>query len=536
MDTAAGDPTRAAALTDDDARLANLGYQPQLSRVLGLFANFAVAFTYLSPMVGIYSLFVLGVGTGGPAYLWLTIIPVVGMLFVALVFGELASHYPVAGALYQYSKFSVGAGYGWFVGWFYGIALLVTVASVDTGVVSYVAALTHNWFGWNLDPTRHSTILIITLILLAIQTTLNITGARVMGRVAQFGVYVEVVGTFGIALILAINGFHHGFGFLFTSQGVTHAATNPLGLNFNGSWLAAALVAVLAPVYIFYGFESAGDISEETKDAGRQVPRAMRLALIWGGIASLALTAALLLSMPKHDPVGATVKGGGVPFILGQLSTGLQDFLLVIIIFAFFSCGTSVQGAGSRLAFSYARDGALPASRWISRVHERFRTPVNALLAGAVVTLLFVLLVFASPKHNVHIAFITYPANTNVLVSLVSFGVSGIYLSFLLTVIASMIARARGWIPEGSFRLGRWGWAVSIIAAAYLGLMLINIVAPSGLSSPRAYFNLDWITVTVMVVITAVGAIYFFIGRPDRGVAQHVHDDLEATGAERVRS
>ena len=57
------------------------------------------------------------------------------MLFVALVFGELASHYPVAGALYQYSKFSVGAGYGWFVGWFYGIALLVTVAAVDTGVV-----------------------------------------------------------------------------------------------------------------------------------------------------------------------------------------------------------------------------------------------------------------------------------------------------------------------------------------------------------------------------------------------------------------
>ena len=56
---------------DDDARLATLGYQPQLNRVLSLFANFSVAFTYLSPMVGIYSLFVLGVGTGGPAYLWL---------------------------------------------------------------------------------------------------------------------------------------------------------------------------------------------------------------------------------------------------------------------------------------------------------------------------------------------------------------------------------------------------------------------------------------------------------------------------------
>ena len=63
------------------------------------------------------------------------------MLLVALVFGELASHYPVAGALYQYSKFSVGPTYGWFVGWFYGIALLITVAAVDTGVVSYVTTL-----------------------------------------------------------------------------------------------------------------------------------------------------------------------------------------------------------------------------------------------------------------------------------------------------------------------------------------------------------------------------------------------------------
>src|SRR5436190_2629838 len=242
-------PIAAPAVVDDDVRLANLGYKPQLNRVLGFFANFAVAFTYLSPMVGIYSLFLLGVGIGGPAYIWLTILPVLGMLLVALVFGELASHYPVAGALYQYSKFSVGPGYGWFVGWFYGIALLVTVAAVDTGVVSYLAALTHNWFGWNLDPTKHSTILFVTLILLAIQTALNITGARVMGRVAQFGVYVEIVGTLGIAIILAINGFHHGLGFLFSTQNVQHAASNPLGLDFGGNWITgAALIAVLAPV------------------------------------------------------------------------------------------------------------------------------------------------------------------------------------------------------------------------------------------------------------------------------------------------
>jgi amino acid transporter len=523
-----------AGLDVDDSRLASLGYQPQLRRVLGLFANFSVAFTYLSPMVGIYSLFVLGLGTGGPRYIWLNFLPIVGMLFVALVFGELASHYPVAGALYQYSKFSVGPAYGWFVGWFYGFALLITVAAVDTGVVAYFTSLTHNWFGWNLNSSDHVTILWITVALLAIQTILNITGAKVMGRVAQFGVYVEIVGTFGIAIILAIHGFHHGFSYLYSTQGVEHKAANPLGLNFHGSWLAAALVAVLAPVYIYYGFESAGDIAEETKDAGRKVPRAMRLAVIWGGIASLVLTAALLLAIPGHGPKGVSdAVGGGVPFILGQLTPWVQDFLLLMIIFAFFSCGTSIQGAGSRLAFSYARDEALPASSWVSRVHQRFRTPVNALISGAVITALFVLLVFASPKHNEHFLFITYPGGVNALVALVSFGVSGIYLAFFMTVIAAWIAKARGWVPEGSFRLGRWSTVVTVLAALYLGLMLVNVVVPTGLSSPRAYFNLDWITLLVMFVIAVVGAIYFLIARPDRGLSHHLHDELEASAAER---
>src|SRR5271170_7537870 len=174
-------PQAADPVSDDDARLRSLGYSPQLNRVLGLFANFSVAFTYLSPMVGIYSLFLLGVGTGGPGYVWTTWIPVAGMLLVALVFGELASHYPIAGALYQYSKYNVGRRYGWFVGWFYGIALLVTVASVDTGVVGYAAALLKNWFNWNLNPANHWTILIVTLVMLVIQSTLNIAGASVMG-------------------------------------------------------------------------------------------------------------------------------------------------------------------------------------------------------------------------------------------------------------------------------------------------------------------------------------------------------------------
>jgi amino acid transporter len=524
----------------DDTRLAALGYRSELSRVLSRFASFSVAFTYLSPMVGIYSLFVLGAGAGGPRYIWLMPVVVAGMWLVARVFGELGSHYPVAGALYQYSKYTVGPRYGWWVGWFYGIALLVTVAAVDTGVVPYVVSLSNNWFGTSLDASNHSTILLLTLALLAVQTTLNIIGAKMMGRVAGFGTYAEVLGTFGIALILLIAGFHHGIGFLFSTQGAENVDTNSLGVDFGGNWWAgAALVAILAHVYIFYGFESAGDVAEETKDATRQVPRAMQQALLVGGLSSFVLVAALLLATPK-DPEGyakATSFDGGVPFILSSnISAGwLNDLLLLLVIFAFFSCGSSVQGAGARLAFSFARDGAIPGSSIVSRVSPRFHTPVNALLLGALVPVAFTLLVNLTPSEDKSFGFITYPANVSALNALVSFGVSGIYLSFLLTVIGAIVARSRGWVPEGPFQLGRWAWLTTIGAAGYLGLMLLNVVAPTGLDSPRgALFNLDWVTITVMVVIALVGLVAFVVVRPARAIGTHVHDDLEATGAERV--
>jgi amino acid transporter len=513
-----------AAPDRDTARLESLGYRQELSRVLGFFDNFSVAFTYLSPVVGIYSLFALGLGTGGPAYLWLMPIVVVGMLLVALVFGELGSHYPVAGALFQYSKFTVGPAYGWWVGWFYGVALLVTVASVDTGVVSYVTALTHNWFGTNWNPAHHSTIFLITLVLLLVQTTANIVGARVMGRIARYGTFVETFGTFGIAIILAIAGFHHGFGYLFHTEGVAHAASNPYGVNFHGNWLTgAALVAILAHVYIFYGFESAGDIAEETKDAGRQVPRAMRSAIVYGGVSSFVLVLALLLAVPSgaHGLTNA-VTGGASDVLAANVTPWINDILLCVVIYAFFSCGSSVQGAGARLAFSYARDGAVPGSRVIGRVSPRFHTPVNALLLGFVVPLLASLLVNVNPSHPHKFGFITYPANTNALFALVSFGVSGIYLSFLLTVVGSAIARRRGWTPSGQFTLGRWGWPVTVVAGLYLAIMLVDVVYPSGLASGRALLNYDWITLTVMVGITVLGAIVYALARPTRAVARHV--------------
>lgn len=466
-------------------------------------------------MVGVYSLYVLGLATGGPRYIW-TIPVVVGfMMTVALVFGELASEYPLSGALYQYGKYCVGPAYGWFIGWIYGFALLATVASVDSGVVGYVTSLLNGWFGTKLDPTNHWIIFAVAGAAIGLSAILNATGAKIMGRVARFGVYVETIGTFGVFAALALFGFHQHPGFIFSTQKVEQLSHNPMRLDFGGDWwTGAALVAVLANVYIFFGFESAGDISEETLEAQRQVPKAMQSALLYGGIASFVLVLGLLLATPAGG-IGGVVSGG-VGGLLGELPGWLQSFFLVMVIVAFFSCGTAVQGAGARVAYALGRDGALPFSSWMRAISPRHQTPVNAIAVGTIVPFIFLLLVLVNPSRPVHVLWFDYPANVNALYALVSFSTSGIYLAFFLTVLGALVARSRGWRPAGVFTLGRWGPAVAATGAIYLGLMLLNIVWPSPLASGRAVFNYGWVTLLVMTAIVGIGAVYYVAARRGR--------------------
>jgi amino acid transporter len=527
--TAGGGPVTATApQADSDAeQLARFGYRQELRRVLSLFENFGVAFCYISPVVGIYSLFVLGLGSAGPRYLWLMPIVVAGQMLVALTFAELGSSFPLAGALYQWAKNLVGKGYGWFVGWTYGWALVLTIAAVDTGVVFYAAPFINKYFHTHFDPTKPNTILEFTLGMLAIQTIFNIVGVRWMARITKVGVFVEIAATFGLAALLAVAGFHHGLGYTFTTQGTQFAKTNPFGVDFAGKWwMGAAFVAILAHVYIFYGFESAGDVAEEVVDARRQVPKAITSSLLVGGITSFVLVLALILAIPKGGFAKAASFAGGIPFIINSnvTSSAIQSIILVLIVFAFFSCGTAIQAAAARLIYSYSRDRQLPGSSALSRVSPTFKTPVNALLLSAVIAALFSLLVHYTPSKPIHFLFITYPANVNALTLLVSFGVSGIYLAFQMVVLAAIIGRARGWRPTG-FSLGRWAPFVHGGALIYGVAMLVNILIPTGLNSPRgALFNYDWMTLAVVVVIAVLGILYYLAARPDRKAPPLVRD------------
>ena len=126
--------SHAELVARDDAHLRSLGIKPELQRRLGFLSNFAVAFSYISVSTGTYTLIALGLGVGGPAFFWSWPIVILGQTFVALNFAELASHFPVAGSIYQWSKRLSNRTLGWFTGWIYFWAGVVTVTAVAATV------------------------------------------------------------------------------------------------------------------------------------------------------------------------------------------------------------------------------------------------------------------------------------------------------------------------------------------------------------------------------------------------------------------
>ena len=121
----------------DDAHLRSLGIKPELRRTLGFLSNFAVAFSYISVATGSFTQQAVAIGVGGPPFIWAWFIVIIGQSFVALNFAELASHFPVAGSIYQWSKRLSNRPLGWMTGWLYFWAQVVTVTAVAV-IVAFV--------------------------------------------------------------------------------------------------------------------------------------------------------------------------------------------------------------------------------------------------------------------------------------------------------------------------------------------------------------------------------------------------------------
>jgi len=500
----------------DSADLARFGYKQELKRSLGTFSSFAVAFSYISPSTGIFTLFALGLTTLGGVFIWTWPVVALGQFIIALNFAEVSSHYPVAGSVFQWTKYLSSRTYSWFTGWIYLFAGILTVtAVVATLPLALIPAF--SGLGWHLQLTLH-TELVFALITLVVITVLNIYGVRLVAIINNTGVLFEILGMFVFALILLAFHNHQGIHVVTNSAGV-HVAPNTF------------LAAMFMSLFVIYGFDTASTLAEETRDPRRAAPKAVLFSVIGAFIIGGVFLLGTLVAIPN---LHGAIKGawGPAQIIQANFSSPFATIYLLVVSAAIFVCCLSIMAATIRLCFGMSRDNQLPFSHVWSKVFPKLHTPVWACVLVAVVSA---------------IPFIQFSG-----AGIIAIAATGmIYLSYFLGNIVIMRARLRGWPKAAApFRLGRWGVIVNALGLLYGGAMLVNFAWPRAASNPEpnqtviagvqsldfhiGFLNKIPILWTVAIVIALVGAIYYLVAGRSKAfspvIAPSPDDPVPAAG------
>jgi len=499
-DTAASQPAPDDGHHADVRDLARFGHPQELRRALGVYSSFAVAFSYISPSTGIFTLYALGIGIGGPAFIWSWPIVALGQLLVALNFAEVSSHFPVAGSVYQWTKYLSNKHYAWFTGWIYLFAGILTVTAVDVTVPIVLIPLLNN-LGWAIpnDPTSQVTIGALVLIS---TTVLNIFGVRLVAIVNNTGVVFEILGMVVFALILLLFFRHQSPSVLVDTSTLTAG-----GANLFGTFFAAMFMSL----FVIYGFDTASTLAEETKNPRREAPKAVLSSIIGAFVIGAIFLLATILAIPGDiskyvgsigQPNGATPP---VDIITSNLPGWAANIYLFVVFAAIYVCCLAIQTATIRLAFGMARDGKLPLGRIYNKVNPTLHTPVGTCIVIGVLSAIPLL----------------YYAGAGII-AIAATGM--IYLSYLLGNIAILIARTKGWPTEKTpFKLGSWGMVVNGLALFWGGSMLLNFLWPRATSNPAlgglpnipdlgAIGNVPIFEATLGVILV-IGAVYYFFAR-----------------------
>jgi len=442
----------------DVADLARFGYKQELRRVLGVYSSFAVAFSYISPSTGIFTLFILGISLAGPAFFWSWPIVVVGQLIIGLNFAEVSSHFPVAGSVYQWSKYLSNRTYAWFTGWIYLFAGVLTVAAVVATVPLVLIPLLNNLFNLTIGTDADTLRNVAALVLLS-TTLLSIFGVRLVALVNNTGVVFEILGMVVFALILVIFYSHQNVS-VFTD--FSYLGTS----NQAGVFLAAMFMSL----FVIYGFDTASTLAEETKNPRREAPRAVLASIIGAAIIGTIFLFAVIIAIPGDMGKFVSDTGAGkypfplITIIESNFPGWAANLYLFVVVAAIYVCCLAIQTSTIRLAFGMARDGKLPLGKYFNRVSPSLHTPIGTCIVIGVLAGL--------P--------LVYYAGAGTI----AIGATGmIYLSYILGNIAILIARLRGWPKDSApFRLGQWGTIVNILGLVWGVAMEINFLWPRNAS------------------------------------------------------
>jgi APA family basic amino acid/polyamine antiporter len=296
--------------------------------------------------------------TGGVVLAWL----LAGGLTLlgALICAELASAYPRTGGVYVFLReiFSPALGFlwGWAMFW-----------SMHSGIAAAIATVFARYAG-TFVPLGDTGTRLVAVGAILVLSAVNYVGTRAGSRV-QAGITGLKVAA--VALIIAA-------GWLLGSDpgpGVAPVQDAAPGITLNG-----LLLAVSAGLFAFGGWHMVTYTAEETVDAPRTIPRALRFGILIVTICYIGLNAVYLRVLSVPEVIASTrVAADTFDRLVGDWGAAAISGLVMVSAFGALN---GIIMVGPRVYFQMAQDGLLFG--WAGQVHPRFRTPARAIVLQAV--------------------------------------------------------------------------------------------------------------------------------------------------------
>jgi amino acid transporter len=242
---------------------------------------------------------------------------------------------------------------------------------------------------------------------------------------------------------------------------------------FEGDGTASGFGPVLAGAAIlclsFLGYDAVSTLSEEAKDARRDVPKAIMLATVICGVLFIVLSYASQVVFPSN--AFENVDTGSVDVMTAAGGAFLSAFFTAAYVAGALGSALTSQASVARIVYAMGRDGVLPR-KVFGHVSARFSTPTWAILVISVISLLALVIDLA------------------ILASVVSFGALVAFSAVNLTVIKHYFVDAREKnvvnnlvLPLIGFALTVWLWtslsAITFIAGAIwvvIGVVLLAVI------------------------------------------------------------
>ncbi|KAJ6096909.1 hypothetical protein N7486_007655 [Penicillium sp. IBT 16267x] len=260
------------------------------------------------------------------------------------------------------------------------------------------------------------------------------------------------------------------------------------------------------------GSDACAHMSEEIKDAGRNVPRAMYWGYFVNGIMAAILLIAYLFATPSVEDSLKDVTGFPFLYVFKQITStaGVNALASIILLPVIFS-NILFNAATSRQTWAFARDRGLPFSRWISKIDTTRKIPVNAIPLSFIISCLLSLINIGSST-----AF-------NAIIS-----VNTAALMFTYTISISCVIYRKIWHPETlplrRWDIGRWGLVVNIVGLLYCVFAMFWSFWPTEL--PVTADNFNWSIVIFGAVFILSLVMYAVKGNKEyEGPVVTVHQD-----------